>query len=202
MTSVSFHETLNFVPATVLAPGEYNYIGAFKPELANYIVSFLSTKIKADMLSYRAVIQAFLQSLPKSHSLWFTIRITTPGHEFDTPRWHRDGRMWRVGTPARKYAVTLLGPPTRLLNETENVTRATAARYYEPRREELAELLAGETLINVPDCQIISFTCGTDTSAVHSEPKMNTDRIFMSAVPGTESQLRDLATIRSAVYTP
>ncbi|QYB17511.1 hypothetical protein PV-S19_0147 [Pacmanvirus S19] len=130
----------------------------------------------------------------KTHSnaeaLWFTIRFSKPNHEFDSPRWHRDGRMFTGG--ATKYICTLLGPQTLLLAETPVVTAYCVGHNYEANREMLAEVLQHEPKIELKPRQMFRITCGTSNSPVHSEPKVDSPRIFVSAVPGTKEQIKEM----------
>ncbi|SIP85871.1 Hypothetical protein PACV_156 [Pacmanvirus A23] len=147
--------------------------------------------------SFIDAIMLFLGTV-KNHSaaeaVWFTIRFSKPTREFDTPRWHRDGRMFTEG--ATKYICTLLGPQTLLLGETPTVTAHCSKRNYEANREILAQVLQHEPKIELEPRQMFRITCGKPNSPVHSEPKVDTLRIFISAVPGTKQQIKEMVHLR------
>ncbi|CAI4212659.1 unnamed protein product [Parascedosporium putredinis] len=67
---------------------------------------------------------------------------------------------------------------------------ATAA---EEVRKRLGEEYAGLGTVQAAKGQIACFRVGTARGAVHSEPKMDGDRIFVNVVPGTEDELRALS---------
>lgn len=154
-----------------------------------------------------------------THSTWLCVRITAASDEWITPRWHRDGRMFTCTCtapgPHAKYAVTLLGPPTRLLCPSEDVDAvvrmAEAKRserdngsYEDDEDAERAELAA--TLKDMPHVELrrgqaIKFTWGEEDAPVHSEPDSSAeDRVFVSILFGSEEELRDMCHLRDKVY--
>ena len=134
---------------------------------------------------------------------WLCVRMTKPTLEYTTvPRWHRDGVMFycdQEGDVNWKYAATLLGNPTRLLAENEQVKRVMSERG-DRRRVASAEELSLEPLVDVRNEQIIRFTWGQDDSPVHSEPDMNTDRVFVLVLYGSEREMRGMCRIRKTSY--
>lgn len=140
----------------------------------------------------------FFLGTVKSHSgaeaVWFTIRFSKPNHNFDTPRWHRDGRMFTGD--AIKYICTLIGPQTLLLEETPIVTKYCSKGNYDSNRTMLAEVLQFEPKIKLRPRQLFRITCGKPNSPVHSEPRFDSERIFISAVPGAEEQIKEMVRLR------
>ncbi|KAL8364762.1 hypothetical protein RB595_003844 [Gaeumannomyces hyphopodioides] len=170
-----------------------------------------------------------------ARSCWLTVRLFKPTDEFATPRWHRDGVMFNCSCPGHgvngaggavqdgnhnpqaaptqttarhhaKYAVTLLGPPTRLMQPGALVDEAVAD--YEAdvcaggdemaARAALAESLrgaAGTDEVALPSPrQVIRFSWGQDDSPVHSEPDWgSSDRVFVTVLFGSEEEIRNIS---------
>jgi len=102
-----------------------------------------------------------------------------------------------------KYAVTLLGPRTLLLPETEVVTEMLGQKnsWKEEMRGVLAEGLKGEPVTEVREGEVVRFTWGEEDSPVHSEPDMSAgDRVFVSVLYGSERELRCMCEWRKQVY--
>ncbi|GJC84683.1 hypothetical protein ColLi_07521 [Colletotrichum liriopes] len=145
-----------------------------------------------------------------THSTWLCIRITAPSDAWITPRWHRDGRMFDctcvAPQPHAKYAVTLLGPPTRLLCPSEAVdavVHKVQAQHssMDEERAELAVALEGIPLVELRAGQVVRFTWGEDDAPIHSEPDSSTeDRLFVSVMFGSEEELKDMCSLRDEVY--
>ena len=158
---------------------------------------------------------------------WLTIRVTERSNAFEIPRWHQDGKMYpydkgHENLVRSKYGLTLFGPPTLILKPYEHVfakQRKGEAQHYrwqetnapEPSEEEiedaeakLREWLASE-FKNAPRVQIghgevVRFSWGRDDSPVHSEPDLISDRIFMTVLYGSESEVRRMCEWRNTEY--
>ncbi|GKT42516.1 uncharacterized protein ColSpa_02697 [Colletotrichum spaethianum] len=145
-----------------------------------------------------------------THSTWLCVRITGPSDEWITPRWHRDGRMFdcvcAAPRPHAKYAVTLLGPPTRMIHPSEAVDAAVhkvEAQHgsMDEERAELAALLEGVPLVELRAGQVVRFTWGENDAPVHSEPDSSTEaRVFVSVLFGSEEELKNMCSVRDEVY--
>ncbi|KAH8596165.1 hypothetical protein B0O99DRAFT_621170 [Bisporella sp. PMI_857] len=144
-----------------------------------------------------------LEKIEQLVACWFCIRMTKPTLEYtNAPRWHRDGRMFPSDTDAivnSKYAITLLGNPTRFLEESNLVKDVMKGNQVE-QRAKFAELLQGEKEVEIGTGQIARFSWGQDDSPVHSEPDMNTDRIFVSILYGSEQDIRNMCEWREEEY--
>ncbi|THV53775.1 hypothetical protein BGAL_0042g00210 [Botrytis galanthina] len=131
-------------------------------------------------------------------AVWFVVRMTQKSDEFATPRWHRDGRMIECTNANHvlhcRYATTLLGPTTLVLQETEVVTQGM--KQHVGKRKETANALAGENPLEITRGQIIRFSWGQEDSPVHSEPDLVTERVFISCIYGSISEIKDIAATR------
>jgi hypothetical protein len=158
---------------------------------------------KADYLQDKGI-KEIPGTAPVSVSAWLVIRMTTPTLDYTLmPRWHRDGRMYGSDTEGAvnsKYAMTLLGNPTKLLAESDFVRDVLEGWEYERRRAEYAKKLSTEPLIEVASGEIVKFTWGRKDSPVHSEPDMNSDRVFVSVLYGSEREIRNMCEIRERPY--
>ena len=138
---------------------------------------------------------------------WLCIRAFRPTDEYIQPRWHRDGRMFQCTgnadppVPHSKYAVSLLGPPTRVLAPSVNIDRVMTLKRYEENRATLAEKLTGYDDIPLKPRQIIRFSWGEEDSPVHSEPDFSgQDRVFVSVLFGSEQEIKDMCKKRNKTY--
>jgi hypothetical protein len=203
------YHVLEKAPVTVVVTvGEYNYAGTLDIErITDESMRFLLGHIVSENISaYRKLIGEFLQ-LCTASAVWFTIRLAKRTDAFEIPRWHRDGKMFHTGAvegePSRCYkiAVTLMGDPTLVLEPTPEVMELVRERRFDERRDILARAFARSPRTDISTGQIFAFTCGEPDAPIHSEPDIKSDRIFISAVPGTFDQIKELAKIRELVYS-
>jgi len=164
---------------------------------------------------------------PEKSCCWFTIRITKPNNAFDVPRWHQDGRMFqcdegREAVARSKYALTLLGPPTLLLpadaavfetitngeekflwwrgNEGKTSTEEDRDEAYDAMREWLSDKFRKTSRVTVKKGDIVRFSWGRDDSPVHSEPQMVMDRVFITVLYGSETELKSMCGYRDVEF--
>ncbi|KAM5521815.1 hypothetical protein FOXYSP1_15706 [Fusarium oxysporum f. sp. phaseoli] len=205
-----------------------NYYGPVDASLPTEASKFLARNTDAVEQELEHSIKAFLKTTQNDCSglteekkaCWLTIRITKPCTAFEIPRWHQDGPMFeydqgREDVVRSKYALTLLGPSTLMLQPDEHVfttQHEAEARYYwwqnktdgpEPSEDEMYEAddLLRESLgnafkdtprVQVGHGQVVRFSWGRDDSPVHSEPDLVSDRVFMTVLYGSESELRTM----------
>ncbi|KAH7240161.1 uncharacterized protein BKA55DRAFT_577118 [Fusarium redolens] len=213
-----------------------NYYGPVDASLAQQASKFLVSNTDGAEQEAEPMIKAFLDAThndctghaEEKKSCWLTIRITKPSTAFEIPRWHQDGPMFpydqgREDAVRSKYALTLLGPSTLMLEPDENVFtthRKAEARHFwwwnkddapEPSEDEiyeaddkLRECLTNEfkntPRVQVGHGQVVRFSWGRDDSPVHSEPDLVSDRVFMTVLYGSESELRNMCEWREAQY--
>lgn len=138
-------------------------------------------------------------STVKAETAWFTLRAFTGTHEFDKPRWHIDGYFYTpTETAQRKIATTLKGPGT-LLNDLPDNLRSTFNKLLRTSgntmagRQALAQLVDPTQTQSIVPGQGVIFTVGSEErAAVHSEPPIPGERLFMSLLPGTREQIAEL----------
>ncbi|KAJ4138489.1 hypothetical protein NW768_002324 [Fusarium equiseti] len=158
---------------------------------------------------------------------WLTIRVTKPNDEFEVTRWHRDGRMYpydkgREDVVRSKYAITLLGPSTLMLIPSAHTFATELESYrrfrwrsspgsspppytnYEEAdmaaREWLEKKFEKEPRVEARQDQVIRFSWGRDDSPLHSEPDLVCDRVFMSVLYGSETEIREMCEWRESQF--
>ena len=148
-------------------------------------------------------------SAVNAETAWFTIRAFTPIDDFDIPRWHTDGTFYdKTDVDQRKVAMTLKGPGTLLNNLPQSLRQTfnSVARSFESDSPENRRTL--EKLVDPVNTQAGTagqgtiFIVGSDErAAVHSEPPIHSERLFMSLLPGTREQIAELRERWGAPYT-
>lgn len=134
-----------------------------------------------------------------SESAWITMRASQPTDAFNVPRWHIDGRYYQSeGVVEQVKAVIALKGEGTLLNRLPPEKRgdfmeALGADVDEMEcRRRCAELIAPTgTEVTPPGCGTV-FIVGSERAAVHSEPPITCERLFLSILPGTKEQIEEL----------
>ncbi len=201
----------------------YSFYGPFGVQkLAQAAANFVSTKTDGDPGDISSTLSGFLtlsrddcmrtSALVDGEAIvtacWLCVRLFHPTDEYVQPRWHRDGRMFdcackaKPAQPHSKYAITLLGPPTRVLAPTAYTDEVMASVEDEYKsRAELAERLAVCQPLELAPGQVIRFSWGQKDSPIHSEPDFERDaRVFVSVLFGSEQEIRTMCEWRDEVY--
>lgn len=145
---------------------------------------------KATEILYQLVSNIILAS--KKQTAWVCIRAALPTSEFDIPRWHMDGAYYSPYDSLQyKFAAALKGSQTLffpLTDDNRNIylenhaNRDFLSQFFDSRLAEVAE-----------SCQGAFFLVGNQKSAaLHSEPCIQTPRIFISVLPGDDSEIEEL----------
>ncbi|TGO37159.1 hypothetical protein BHYA_0104g00160 [Botrytis hyacinthi] len=186
----------------------YHYYGITSPEvIVAEATKFISDNSSVFQWSVKKIIAKFLALTIQDskddcqvnpEAVWFVVSMTQKSDEFVIPRWHRDGRMIECTNANHalhcRYATTLLGPTTLVLQETEVVTQGM--KQYVGKRKETANALAGEIPLEITRGQIIRFSWGQEDSPVHSEPDLVAERVFISCIYGSISEIKDITATR------
>lgn len=162
----------------------------------------------------------------EKESFWLTIRVTTVEPFFDIPRWHCDG--YYTGFDRRddlsKFATVLKGPGTLFIKtdadqrdlfintrkeeldkSKQRNTRPNANLEDDMYRSTLNEKLEGVRLQANNDQAAIFMAGDFTTCGIHSEPKKDTWRMFLSIVPGSKEEIQNWQTasrvVKSHIYT-
>lgn len=188
------------------------------PNLYHWMSAAMEGSIVEQLISFLSHAHNFLAQTNMSN-YWITIRASKPTHDFDIPRWHTDRPFFDSesdGLVTWKLCTTLVGPGTLFLargskarairSQTRRSIRKSEAASHqcsvvrclgcagmqEVVREKLAEKLAAFEVVQPNQGQFAFFRVGDDQGAVHSEPPIPCDRVFINVVPGEEKDLRNL----------
>lgn len=123
---------------------------------------------------------------------WISIRANTPSSEFDIPRWHIDGYYYSpFNSFAFKFVTVLKGKPT-LLYSMEQSEREAFNNHMNDR-EFLHHFLSKERVQSPKAGHGVFFVVGDMRRAqVHSEPKIESERLFISVLPGDIAEIAEL----------
>ena len=188
------------------------------PSFYRWADATINGDLTLQLIPFLSFVHSFLAKAQVDH-YWLTIRASQATHDFDVPRWHTDRQFFDIGGECEvhwKLATTLVGPGTLFLlrgekaravqKKTRRSMRQTTMAGHQCRtvrclgcagmqeavRKRLAETLAGYKVVqpNVGECSY--FRVGDDHGAMHSEPPIPGDRVFVNVVPGNEAELRKL----------
>lgn len=161
------------------------------------------------------IIKKLLDTLLKSYntnSYWISIRIHSKHSDFDIPRWHCDGFYHSNRNKLQTKFITTLKGPTTLVLET---TKQEKDYFYKlqdyklqdykdkftsdsneidiERRKYISENIKG-TKINLSNNNGLIFVAGDkEKCLIHSEPKHDNNRIFISILPATKDEINELS---------
>ncbi|OJW52807.1 MAG: hypothetical protein BGO67_00550 [Alphaproteobacteria bacterium 41-28] len=131
---------------------------------------------------------------------WVVLRSFTPTSSYDMPRWHTDGYYYEpyAGDPY-KFAITLKGPPTlfyKLPDEKRGEFYALQRKGTEQNdynRQAIAAFLGNskEAISVARPHQGAVFVVGSNHAAIHSEPPIKEERLFLSVLPGSKAQIKE-----------
>lgn len=190
---------------------DFEYFGLDKAFDTSLPIIHLQAFVEGDVWN---LFQAFLKTVREQHladehnAYWLTIRIQDePTREYDIPRWHQDGGYWDMGPDEMPYKVgtTFTGPSTLFIEPAKQHLLTYNASYerqaetnHDPEQLQIEKLWLAEQFKNVPVVQakpgeLARWTVGGgDAAVLHSEPPMHGQRVFISVLPGTEAQIRQL----------
>lgn len=174
-----------------------------------------STKImeKIIMKLLKNILSAF-----NTEYYWISIRATLPNDDFNIPRWHKDGKYFiNSNDQSPKFATVLKGPGTLLIKNTKKVSEIynnlTQKQWHEYRLikdksiEDMMKIHDKYRLLFAKELKKIKFIqtknnegiifypqiiANTNDGALHSEPKMNAPRLFISILPGSKENIEEL----------
>ncbi len=161
--------------------------------------------------SIHKIVQKIVRDL-RAESFWLTMRIPNKSNLFDVPRWHQDGYYY---SPFRgfmyKIALTLKGPTTLFYNISSQDRKKFDEIFdrkieYKDENGQLQRESYGDTIegrkeldkdidhskVHQPKLYTGTVFIVGDNAAVHSEPPIHSDRIFISIVPGSKKQIQEL----------
>ena len=216
MTQLSFHkffpsESFPALTVTSAPQQSFTYFGidtSFDKSLA---IIFLQAHVVGNVAE---LFEAFLSNFREHHmapehtAFWLKICIwLDPTYQHDVPRWHQDGTYWttgpeempyKVGTVFKGASTLFLEPKVEyVLTMKESVERLYQDKYSSEEeaieRLWLAEKFKEAAIFQGKPGELGRWVVGNDEFAViHSEPPIHGPRIFLSFLPGTDEQIREL----------
>ncbi len=137
---------------------------------------------------------------------WVGLRAFTPTQAFDIPRWHMDGYYYSPSkTPSfqYKFVTTLIGPSTLfypLPRSSEHLRRVVWKNI--PDRQFTAEFCQALVPISLKEGEGAFFIAAQFRhAALHSEPPIHRDRLFLSIISCNEQELAELKVKVAQVYS-
>jgi len=201
-------------------PNNYEHFGSLDniKDLKKYLTDIGSNN-KTCVNNMEKLIIRLIQKVLLGYKMkyfWLAIRISPPNKQFDIPRWHKDGTFFtgdKNEQSSVKFITTLKGPGTLLIKSTKKINKIyneilkeqfEEMRKYKTIQEKikisdnfrpiLAKKFSKEKYIQAKNNDGILFYTGIphDNAALHSEPKMDTSRIFISILPNSLENIKDL----------
>ena len=144
---------------------------------------------------------------------WISIRPSVPNNKFDIPRWHHDGTYFSNVDNQAKFAFVLKGPGTLFIKKSKKVIESynkiqdkfrkelnkivDTPNYQHKINEKYRPIFAKELskyrIRQVKNNQGVIFWGGKDinSKALHSEPKIDQHRLFISILPGNKEMITE-----------
>ena len=195
--SLSQEESMALGMIKVESPEEYNNFGnieALPNEVTTYIKSLGNEDektIETVSKTIQRIVHNCIQASGKE-TAWLTLRASQPHSYFDLARWHIDGYYYQPHYDQYKFAITLKGAGTLFYKLPRQMREQFSTLLLEDNRQALAEMLNDSRLvIQVKADQGAIFIVGSDDAAVHSEPPINEERLFISILPGSKEQIAE-----------
>lgn len=184
---------------------KYGNLKDLKTEVPIFLESIGNSKELSSSVS--SIIERIVNEIKaafKAETAWVSIRSFTPTNEYDVPRLHTDGYYYspRKGNQY-KVAVTLNGAgtlfyklPSDALRIFWEIQKGQTLENYTENRVKLVKLLE-----QYPDNKSFVhqgkeytgtvFIVGSESSAIHSEPPIHSERLFVSILPGSKEQIQE-----------
>lgn len=127
-------------------------------------------------------------------SAWVCLRASTPNQLFDIPRWHTDGNFYSNSSKIPyKIVITLKGASTLFCSLPPKLRKKfNAMQSDQNSRLKMVELIQPIGTTSPKFGQGCIFVVGTEYAAVHSEPPIHNERLFLSILPGSHKQISEL----------
>ncbi|MCE2716213.1 MAG: hypothetical protein ACK4V2_04255 [Pseudomonadota bacterium] len=158
-------------------------------------------------ISIHKIVERIVKDL-EIESFWLTMRLPNKSDMYNIPRWHTDGYYYPPYKGRVPKVVFTLKGPTTLFYSASSDDRKVYDEIFYRRVEDQNDYYYGNTIEGRNDLvKIINnsnvhqpllqtgtvYIVGDKTSAaIHSEPTIHEDRIFISIVPGSKKQIQEL----------
>lgn len=205
---------LQILDEIIINPKQLDFMGHYqskllKKKVVKFFVSVGNRKnisVKLWKLIKRNIVNSFLKAMSKNY-MWLKIQLSIPNDNYKIPRWHTDGKFYNISNKNNsiqvKLVCTLIGPSTLFKcidNQTRKNFESSKKNLSEKsdmdleRRSLLDKILFNSKTVQPSNQSIVIFIVGSDNAAIHSEPYMNSPRLFISVLSGSHSEISELAT--------
>jgi hypothetical protein len=173
--------------------GELNLLAQ---EVKDFLISIGKNDVKCSELIAQ-LISKLVNEITlgfNKETAWVTIRTTTPTNAWDLPRWHTDGYYYSPYEGGQyKIAIALKGPSTLFYNLSYDQRDQFQSLQFNPEnREIIAKMLGTTNLAPIDSEKGVIFIVGSNNPAIHSEPAIKEERLFLSVVPGNKLEIAEL----------
>jgi hypothetical protein len=183
----------------------YNNFGKFDqliPEITMFLKSVGNSDHIASAIAHmiQSIVMQALLAVEKP-SAWIAVRCFKKQDTFKIPRWHTDGQhpiIYKIGIKY-KITCTLKGPGTLFCAVSDDLKQ----KFYEIQnntlftqqdvRNKLADLLKILSIQTSKPHEGTIFLI-SDYAAIHSEPDIDQDRLYVGIMPGTQEQIKQMMT--------
>lgn len=175
----------------------YGNLDSFNDALNTFLKS-LGNEIEASNTATSLILNLVNQVLVASgkETAWITLRASPKSTAFDIPRWHTDGYFYNLDVEERdeqyKVIIVLKGPQTLFYDLPSDMREMFNVLCLRDDRDALAQMLDITQSTSAQLYHGAIFIVGADYSAVHSEPAIHEDRLFLSILPGSKKQIEEL----------
>ncbi|MDP1723887.1 MAG: hypothetical protein Q8L85_04220 [Alphaproteobacteria bacterium] len=196
------------------AYNNYGHIDKLEVEV-NEFIKKLSQENEIIAKEVSQLIEKLVKELIQAsgkETAWVALRPSIPNSDFDLPRWHHDGYFYKpYDIQQYKFALVLKGPSTLFCKlspdekkafdilkkkEIQKIVQDESGKIIK-FEEDISNRQALATMISdfqapitiAKPYQGAVFVVGGNKAAIHSEPPISTNRLFLSILPGSKSQI-------------
>ena len=189
-----------------------NGLYAWDSKINNFLSESLyntESEIKELTKIIKKIIKEFMNKTGKDSAL-IHIRASQPNDWHDIPRWHQDGRYWgEKGVAMAKFVTVFKGPPTlvhpykkkymlKYIEDNEyiyfNMVKKNKPEL-EIRKETLRRRKKLSNIMNKREKSNFNSAytfVNNEYATLHSEPAIDSERLFMAVLPGYKTDLAKL----------
>lgn len=187
-----------FEQVKVLNPMQHNRFGhleRLKEEIPQFLRN-LGNKDEELINSASEIINKIVLNVTEAfgkQTAWVSVRAFTPTNEYDRPRWHMDGSYYAPYYGVQyKFATALKGRSTLFFPVDEEGRKVYSPEHMNDR-EFLSQYFDSKLAESPQLGQGAFFIVGNDKfGALHSEPPIDTPRLFISVLPGQHCEIDEL----------
>jgi len=196
---------------------DYKYCGLYVDKLPN-VTEFLekvTDNTDGENTNLSKIIDRLVKKIVKGYNkkyIWISLRASYYNNYFDTPNWHIDGRYHPSDYELSKFVTVLLGEGTLIKEATDKskeiffetdaeLTEQSKGKSMEEQRDiqktfrkKFDDNLKDVKTIQLKNDEGLIFFSGYDNknSQIHSEPKMDKPRLFLSIFAMDENGYENL----------